>query len=186
MASGAPGSSEGLAENTLAALHPDLARMSQSAPDEEVAAEAVKEVDARTSTERGKLGVAPAAGQGAPKKQRKSVMAALATGDLAHVGKAIMNPGSVPLWGGAGGRAAANMKGMTFNLEDLNPDADGDGVVSHFEKVPHPHPSSTAPPQETTAANCGTPPHQHAVVLFTRARCAKGKNHSPSRCAGGV
>ena len=92
--------------------------------------------DRRTSEQRGKLGVAPAAGIQARKKQ--SVMGALAKGDFQEVGRQSIDFLRSPiraLAGGKDGQNAARMKAMTFNIKELDPDADGDGVVSAFEQA---------------------------------------------------
>ena len=92
--------------------------------------------DRRTSEQRGKLGVAPAAGIQARKKQ--SVMGALAKGDFKEVGRQSIEFVRSPiraLAGGKDGQNAARMKAMTFNIKELDPDADGDGVVSAFEQA---------------------------------------------------
>jgi hypothetical protein len=93
--------------------------------------------DRRTSEQRGKLGVAPAAGIQAHKK-KQSVMGALAKGDFKEVGRQSMEFVRSPiraLAGGKDGQNAARMKAMTFNIKELDPDADGDGVVSAFEQA---------------------------------------------------
>lgn len=97
----------------------------------------VEEQDRRTSEQRGKLGVAPAAGYQARKK-KQSIVGALAKGDFKEVGRQSVELVRSPvraLAGGKDGQDAAKLRGMTFNLADLDPDADGDGVVSAFEKA---------------------------------------------------
>ena len=126
------------AELDIAQIHPDLAAsLSQGGVGGEDDGDTVAALPAgnKSAAERGQLGVAVAAGQGKPKKPRASIVGALKTGDLKTLGKGLLMPGSVPLFGGSGGAAAAQLKGHTFNLADLNPDADGDGVISPFEKA---------------------------------------------------
>ena len=97
----------------------------------------VQEEARRTSEQRGKLGVAPAAGHQARKK-KQSIATSLAKGDLKEIGRQSMEFVRSPiraLAGGRDGQEAAKLRGMTFNLADLDPDADGDGVVSAFEQA---------------------------------------------------
>ena len=123
------------ADLDIAQIHPDLAKGLSQAGGEDADEVAALPADSRTAAQRGQLGVAVAAGSGKPKKPRQSIVGALKSGDIKTVGKGILMPGSVPLFGGSGGAAAAQLKGHTFNLADLNPDADGDGVISPFEKA---------------------------------------------------
>ena len=120
--------------------------------EEEEASDSVAESDTRTAEQRGKLGVAIAAGnhearganRSGPQRgnSRKSLatnaLEAMAKGDLkalgGHAVAAVRSPLSI-LAGGSSGQSAAMLKGQTFNLADLDPDADGDGVVSAFEKA---------------------------------------------------
>lgn len=120
--------------------------------EEEEASDSVAKTDTRTAEQRGKLGVAIAAGnheahganRSGPQRGNKgkglatNALEAMAKGDLkalgGHAVAAVRTPLSI-LAGGSSGQSAAMLKGQTFNLSDLDPDADGDGVVSAFEKA---------------------------------------------------
>lgn len=119
--------------------------------EEEEASDSVAQSDTRTAEQRGKLGVAIAAGnheahganRSGPQRGRRTSLAtdaleAMAKGDIkalgGHAVAAVRSPLSI-LAGGSSGQSAAMLKGQTFNLSDLDPDADGDGVVSAFEKA---------------------------------------------------
>ena len=95
------------AELDIAQIHPDLAsRLSQGGGAGEDDTVAALPAGKKSAAERGQLGVAVAAGQGRPKKARQSIVGALKTGDLKTLGKGLLMPGSVPLFGGQGGAAA--------------------------------------------------------------------------------
>ena len=138
--------------------NPDLEELDDAEAGDSVAEMSVR--DMRTAVQRGKLGVAIAAGshtqvtaeesiahganrtgpQRGKKKQSlaEASLGAIRKGDLkalgGHAVQAVRRPLRA-LAGGKDGQAANNLRGQTFNLDDLDPDADGDGVVSAFEKA---------------------------------------------------
>ena len=99
----------------------------------------------KSAAEPGQIGLVAAAKERNKGRKKKSVAGALLTGDLKTAGKAAAEKaeaaagkaaaGISALAGGQGGSEAAQLEGHTFNVDELNIDADGDGKTSAFEKA---------------------------------------------------